>query len=192
MISQHRWVCTICGEGFTRRTSAKRHNGNLHTGSGMIVRLLEYIVGRQNGTFDKPIDPLSFRKRNNQKPSEISTYGSTAYSHDLPNYYSIPHENPYDSKFYENQTLQSPNNSLTSYEQRTESIIGQGNTSYPALERMTRSEKLAELERLLLKHYTFPQAQALFTMINLQVHNFGDESGLNHQLKMLLGLEKKP
>jgi len=53
--------------------TSKRHNGNLHGGNSMIVRLLEYIVGRQNGTFDKPIHPLSFRKSYNQKPNQIST-----------------------------------------------------------------------------------------------------------------------
>ena len=90
----------------------------------MIVRPLEYIVGRQNGTFGKPIDPLSFRRSNNQKPNQISTYGFTAYSHDLPNYYSNPHESAYGSKIYGNQTVnQHPDISLTSYKQRTESTI---------------------------------------------------------------------
>jgi hypothetical protein len=193
MISQHRWVCTICGEGFTRRTSAKRHNGNLHGGNSLIVRPLEYIIGRQNGTFGKPIDPLSFRKGNIQKLDEISAYGFTAYSHERPNDDSNPNANFYGSKIYGNQTMhQRPDNVLTSYKQRTESTIGQGNASYPTLEKMTKFEKLTELERLLPQYYSPADAQHLLNLINLQVYNFNDESGLNHQLKLLLGLEKKP
>jgi hypothetical protein len=193
MISQHRWVCTICGEGFTRRTSAKRHNGNLHGGSSMIVRLLEYIVGRHNGTFGKPIDPLYFRKSNNQKPNENRAYGFTSYSHELLNDDSNPNENSYGSKIYGNQTLhQPPDNSLPSYEQRTKSTIGQGNASYPTLEKMPKLKKLAELERLLFQYYSHTDAQDVLKVINLQVFNFNDESGLNHQLKLLHDLEKKP
>jgi len=154
----------------------------------MIVRLLEYIVGRQNGTFGKPIDPLSFRKSNNQKPNQNSAYGFTAYSHDLRNDDSNPDQNPYGSNIYGNQTMhQHPDKSLTSYKQRTESTIGQGNASYPTLEKMTKSEKLAEVERLLFQYYPPARAQALLKVINLQVFNFNDESGLNYQLKLFLG-----
>jgi hypothetical protein len=193
MTSQYRWVCTVCGEGFTRRTSAKRHNGNLHGGNSTIVRPLEYLVGRQNGTFSKPIDPLSFRKNNIQKPSNNSTYGFTTYSHDLPKKDFNPYENPYGSSIYGNHTShQHPDNSLASYKQRDESTIGQGNASYSTLESMTRSEKLAELERLLFQYYPHDKAQVFHKMINLQVLNLNDESGLNFQLKLLLGLEKRP
>lgn len=191
MTSQHRWVCTICGEGFTRRTSANRHNGNLHGGNIMIVRPLEYIIGRQNGTFGKPIDPLSFRKSNIQKPNEISAYGFTAYSHERPNDDSNLNANFYRSKTYGNQIMhQHPDNSLTSYEQRTESTIGQGNASYPTLENMTKFQKLAEVERLLFQYHNPTDAQAVLKVINLQVFNFNDESGLNYQLKLLLDREK--
>jgi hypothetical protein len=171
---------------------AKRHNGNLHGGNSMIVRLLEYIVGRQNGTFSKPTDPLSFRKNNSQKPNQNSTYGFTAYSHDLVNYDSNPYENPYGSKAYENQTLhQRPDNSLTPYKQRAESTIGQGNSSNPTLEKMTRSVKLAEFERLLFQIYREPEAQVLFNQVHAEVYNFNNESSLNHHLKFLRDLEKK-
>ena len=40
------WVCATCGEHFTRKYSVNRHNNNLHFGNGLIVRLLDYLVGR--------------------------------------------------------------------------------------------------------------------------------------------------
>jgi hypothetical protein len=157
----------------------------------MIVRPLEYIIGRQNGTFGKPIDPLSFRKSNIQKPNEISAYGFTAYSHERPNDDSNLNANFYRSKTYGNQIMhQHPDNSLTSYEQRTESTIGQGNASYTTLENMTKFQKLAEVERLLFQYHNPTDAQAVLKVINLQVFNFNDESGLNYQLKLLLDREK--
>lgn len=64
MTGKDTWACTICGDGFTRRSTANRHNRNLHVGNGMIVRPYEYIIGRQNGSFPEPTDPLLFRKNN--------------------------------------------------------------------------------------------------------------------------------
>ena len=78
---QHKWVCTICGDGFTRRTSANRHNGNLHAGNGMIVRPIEYIIGRQNGRFAQPADPLSYRMNKNKKTHHKYSIESPVYSH---------------------------------------------------------------------------------------------------------------
>ena len=58
------WVCATCGEHFTRKYSATRHNNNLHAGNGLIVRLLDYIVGRASGQY-LPSDP---RTSKNHKP----------------------------------------------------------------------------------------------------------------------------
>jgi len=41
------YVCTMCAQDFTRKTSANRHNTNLHEGRAVIVRFVEYIVGRE-------------------------------------------------------------------------------------------------------------------------------------------------
>ena len=42
------YVCASCGEHFTRKTSAKRHNSNLHNNNGEIVPILEYLAGRSS------------------------------------------------------------------------------------------------------------------------------------------------
>src|SRR5215212_8893655 len=53
-MSKINYVCATCGQHFTRRCSANRHNNHFHFGNGIIVRLLEYIIGRINGQFLPP------------------------------------------------------------------------------------------------------------------------------------------
>jgi hypothetical protein len=57
------WVCSHCGQGLTRKRSANRHNNNLPSGQAGIVRPFEYIIGRLNGTFCIPSDPLAYRRK---------------------------------------------------------------------------------------------------------------------------------
>jgi len=51
VIDKQIWTCATCGQGFTRRPSADRHNINLHSGRALVIRTLEYIIGRVNGRF---------------------------------------------------------------------------------------------------------------------------------------------
>ncbi len=53
-MSKINYVCATCGQDFTRRCSANRHNNRFHFGNGIIVRTLEYIIGRINGQFLPP------------------------------------------------------------------------------------------------------------------------------------------
>ena len=53
-MSKINYVCATCGQDFTRRCSANRHNNHFHFGDGIIVRTLEYIIGRINGQFLPP------------------------------------------------------------------------------------------------------------------------------------------
>jgi hypothetical protein len=48
------YVCATCGQHFTRRCSANRHNNRFHFGNGIIVQVLEYIIERINGQFLPP------------------------------------------------------------------------------------------------------------------------------------------
>jgi hypothetical protein len=45
------YVCAECSEHFTRKTSGKRHNFNIHSGRAEIVSLMEYLVGRGSGKY---------------------------------------------------------------------------------------------------------------------------------------------
>jgi hypothetical protein len=59
--NKHTCVCSICGQGFTRKSSAIRHNNSLHNGQGMIVKPYDYIIGRIQGQFS-PGDPRQYRR----------------------------------------------------------------------------------------------------------------------------------
>jgi hypothetical protein len=76
-MSEKKWVCTTCSEGFTRRYSADRHIRNLHSGLAKKVRLIDYIVGRVSGEYF-PADPSIYR--GNKK--RHSMLGSSIMSHE--------------------------------------------------------------------------------------------------------------
>ncbi len=64
MTSKQNWICSQCGQTFTRNTSGKRHNLNLHSGISQIVNSTEYYVGRINGKYPPPSNsPSSFRRK---------------------------------------------------------------------------------------------------------------------------------
>lgn len=69
------WVCTICSQSFTRNSSAKRHDINLHEGNGEYVRYIDYEIGRNQGKYYQN-DPTLYRKKssnfNNLKTSKQS------------------------------------------------------------------------------------------------------------------------
>ena len=63
MLRKRNWVCTICGQDFTRRSSGNGHNSNLHGGMANLVRPFDYITGRLNGQISSPAhDPWAYRR----------------------------------------------------------------------------------------------------------------------------------
>src|SRR5438067_2481649 len=81
ILDKHTWVCSVCGQGLTRKSTANRHNNNLHFGEATIVMPYEYINGRVNGTFLQS-EPSLFRgnkKSTRQKNMSGSIYHD--YSH---------------------------------------------------------------------------------------------------------------
>lgn len=87
------YVCVTCAQTFTRGSSARRHNYKLHFNQGIIVQMLEYIIGRSCGHFLPPnqLSNRQFRRptfTRNQKMNNIeSGFGATVYeaSHRLSN-----------------------------------------------------------------------------------------------------------
>lgn len=45
------YACVDCGQHFTRHTSARRHNINLHKEKGKIVTYLQYVAGVKAGKY---------------------------------------------------------------------------------------------------------------------------------------------
>jgi hypothetical protein len=81
-LDKHTWICSICGQGLTRKSTAKRHNNNLHLGAALLVRPYEYIVGRLNGTFSQS-DPSLFRRKKNVSDYSIYQQQSIKKSNDI-------------------------------------------------------------------------------------------------------------
>lgn len=69
---KHTCVCAMCGQGFTRNSSAVRHNSVLHSGQAMIVKPYEYIIGRLRDEFS-PGD-LGFYRSNRRNQTTSSVY----------------------------------------------------------------------------------------------------------------------
>ena len=73
-MGRNTWASESCAQNFTSRYSENRHNRNLHDGKGIIVRILDYVVGRLSGQFLSN-DQLAYRrKRENEKNQSL--YGS--------------------------------------------------------------------------------------------------------------------
>ena len=62
-MSKALWACSLCGEDFTRRSSAERHKNNVHKGRSSLVRFVEYLAGRASGLYPRPIDPPRLARR---------------------------------------------------------------------------------------------------------------------------------
>jgi hypothetical protein len=56
------YVCTICSQTFTRKWRGTVHNTNIHAGLAKVVRLIDYIIGRSDGTYVSS-DPSLYRRR---------------------------------------------------------------------------------------------------------------------------------
>ncbi|HET7284213.1 MAG TPA: hypothetical protein VFI70_05960 [Nitrososphaeraceae archaeon] len=55
-------LCNLC-RALHKKINASRHNNNLHFGNGLIVTLLDYIVGRASGQYS-PSDPRTSKNHN--------------------------------------------------------------------------------------------------------------------------------
>lgn len=56
-MSKPLFACTVCGEDFTRKSSAHRHKDHVHNGQCNIVRFVDYLAGRVSGIYPIPIMP---------------------------------------------------------------------------------------------------------------------------------------
>jgi hypothetical protein len=177
------WVCATCGEHFTRKYSATRHNNNLHAGNGLIVRLLDYIVGRASGQY-LPSDP---RTSKNHKPL-IHDY--------TPRWPSKPvsqciasSDRPYPAA---NSSNSSNNNSMyensdPSYRYPTPNTTNNADDK-PANKVQDRIQKYDEIRTLVAKYY-IPEAVENTLAVVRGYMNLGDDRLLDEQLAFFRKLE---
>jgi hypothetical protein len=199
MTHKYSCVCSICGEGFTRRTSARRHNSNLHSGEATIVRPLEYIIGRLNGKYSIPNDPLSYRRRT-MKSNNVNNKGNQGTF--LPPYY---HEDPNNSYFWDKK-FGSDESLLSDPDLGTQSLIhpqdedssqheynttaGKDNPGHDLRKLLERSSKLEELKILLSKHYPPKLGRRLLNQFLFQLQGANGDKFLEEQLEWLRTVDK--
>jgi hypothetical protein len=51
MVYKPRWACANCGMLSSRKWSVERHITNVHSGKGVLVSYIDYVVGRMNGYY---------------------------------------------------------------------------------------------------------------------------------------------
>ena len=84
------WVCAVCSQDFTRKYSAHRHSRDLHHGQGIIVRMIDYVIGRISGEY-KPGNPLAYRSGYKQQDSVVARSDADAKASTFP-FASVAHD----------------------------------------------------------------------------------------------------
>jgi hypothetical protein len=182
---KHTRVCSTCGQGFTRNSSAIRHNNSLHSGHATILGPYDYIIGRLRGEF-LPADPALYRLDHKNLRKSLG-----------PGYqYRIDHnDNPFfDIHLDSSEQLWSPPDMLQPAERQSrplyhrfgkptsqldqESFIG----SYGSLE---RKSKLEELRVLLYKNYPPLVADRILAQNTYVVYQSNDDAFLESSLMFL-------
>jgi hypothetical protein len=202
MSPKYIWQCSICGQGTTRKGSAIRHNDNLHSGSAMIVRPVEYIIGRLDGRFAPPNDPLSYRHNNKKrKQKDDNNLISSVRSHE--NYNNDDHfarndninktfvagmkrepvrRDHQDSPFLENIPMK--NNNADRMESLRETL-DQNRLSSNSPKLVVIKSKLEEFAILLNRHYGPQMASEFLARITDQLNNANGGDFLDEQLTWL-------
>jgi len=177
-----KWVCATCAEHFTRKYSASRHNNNLHFGNGLIVTLLDYIVGRASHQYL----PNDSRAGKNHRP----------FIHDYtPRWPSKPvsqagasNNRPYPT----NSNNSSNNNNMYEnsdpfYYYPTPNAITNADDK-PVDKVQDRKRKYDEIRTLVAKYY-IPEAVEKILLVVIGYMYVGDDRLLNEQLAFFRKLE---
>jgi hypothetical protein len=188
--TKHTWTCATCGQGLTRKSSAVRHNNDLHSGRAMIVRPNEYIVGLLNGKFLES-DPLLYRRNHIGQKNRSSVNNRTGGPGAVGR--SIAHE-----KMYEYAQRQQPiksdsvdklspqfNANLNSYNEAND--FKASNSMKKFSERWL---KLREFEMLAKKHCPAHMVKKMMVIVNMAVAT-GNDDFLEKNLAILRDRDRK-
>jgi hypothetical protein len=189
-VGKHTWICAICGQGFTRKTTGVRHSKNLHAGNPILVRPYEYIVGRLRGTY-KQSDPLFFRRKKGEgTTSKLSSVNDPRLANPIKFQNNILHETQ-GSQQKGNQHVDNYGvvPSLRLSEQISDRMPASGSAE-PMKETMSRSEKLKEIIKLAQMHYSPDNARCIIMAAYVQGGVFRDNSSLSQTLEYLRNIAK--
>jgi hypothetical protein len=182
MMGRITWVCATCEEHFTRKYSASRHNNNLHFGNGLIVTMLDYIVGRASGQY-LPSDPRTSKNHNSlihaYTPRWSSkTVSQTGVGNDRP-YPANNNNNNNNNNKYENSDLV--------HHYPTPTAISSADAK-PVDKVQDRTRKYDEIMTLVAKYYTPEAVENMLAVVRGYIY-LGDDRLLDEQLAFLRKLE---
>jgi hypothetical protein len=188
--NNHTWVCATCGQGFTRKSTAVRHNKNLHSEMAMVVRPNEYIIGRLTGKFTES-DPSLYRREYRGSKNTASSYNTArTFGWASPNvahqtkYGSAKQPPPMELNRIGNLGTQFNNSNLESYNQATDL-----KSSDSVAKLSERLRKLNEFEILAKKHQPWDIATKMITMVKLQA-SLGDDAFVDKSLASLRSMDR--
>ena len=195
-MSKPLWACSICGEDFTRKSSAKRHGFNVHDEKGLVVRYTDYLVGRMSGQYPKPIEPPRLSERypplsrrmngqEQQKPFYDPGYknevGPTVMADSGPNLFrsgNIPA--PAKENMHRRSYLHEPLHQL---------IDNAVHKSFDPLRIQERRSKIEEFKTLVSKHYT-PQNGDQILRLAFWLYSEEDDNYLDGRLALLRDIDR--
>ena len=175
------WVCATCPEHFTRKYSASRHNDNLHSGNGLIVTLLDYIVGRVSGQY-LPSDPRTSKNYNPLIHDYTPRWPSKPVSQA-----GASNDRPYPANNSSNNNNMYENSDPFSYCYPTPNTINNADDK-PANKVQDRIQKYDEIRTLVVKYY-IPEAVENTLAVVRGYMNLGDDRLLDEQLAFFRKLE---
>jgi hypothetical protein len=196
ILDKHTWVCSTCGQGLTRKTTAKRHNINQHSGDALLVRPYEYIIGRLNGTFSQS-DPSLYRRRKKGQNNSLSN--SIYQHHDGDNNRTgsgaVPNNNTMYEHGYENVREQhTRSNDISSMfyaqfgppplQQPSHKPVDDAKAPASVKKMFERTLKLAEFKVLANKLSPPEIAKQMILIAGMQA-NSGDDDSLDMELEFL-------
>jgi hypothetical protein len=171
------WVCATCGEHFTRKYSATRHNNNLHAGNGLIVTLLDYIVGRASGQY-LPSDPRTRKNHNTLIHDYTPRWPSKPVSQGIAS-----NDRPYPANNNNNNNNNMYENSDPSYRYPTPNITNNADDK-PVNKVQDRTRKYDELKTFVTKYYTAEAAEKPLAVARWYLSQ-GDDRAMDELLASL-------
>jgi hypothetical protein len=195
-MSKPLWACSVCGEDFTRKSSAKRHGFNVHDEKGLVVRYTEYLVGRMSGQYPKPIEPprLSERyppssRRKNGQEQQKSFYDPGYKNEERLTVLADSSSNLFRSGNI--PTLATDNMHRRSYlhEPLHELIDKAAHKSFDPLRIQERKSKIEEFKTLVGKHYT-PQNADQILRLAFCLYSEEDDDYLDGRLARMRDIDR--
>ena len=169
----------MCGQGFTRNSSAVRHNNMLHSGHAMIVKPYEYIIGRLRGEFS-PGDPaVNRRDRGKLANSLVNNYHFQTKNNVRTNFGT--HADAYTHELHPSNPVDPMGSQERVPYPSSGNPHGPINRSMPYVSNRIaeRKLKLEELRKLLYVHYPQQVAAQQLVRITYLAENANDDAYLD-------------